>query len=80
MPSQLAAELGISHATVGRWLHGKDSPNTKSCRLLAKYSGIPLETILAIAGHLPMQAGGAVIKWPEVADNVPITTRRNNRQ
>ena len=26
LPSQLAADLGISHATVSRWLSGEDIP------------------------------------------------------
>jgi len=56
LPSQLAADLGISHATVGRWLSGKDIPSTKSCQKLAEYSGVRLEKILSIVGHLPRVA------------------------
>ena len=52
LPSQLAIDLGVSHATVGRWLYGRDIPNPRSCQKLADYSGIPVERILAIAGHL----------------------------
>ncbi len=29
-PSQLATQLGVSHATVGRWLTGEDIPNVLS--------------------------------------------------
>jgi transcriptional regulator with XRE-family HTH domain len=65
LPSQLAADLGISHATVSRWLSGKDIPNTKSCRRLAEYSGVPLEKILSIVGHLPRVAEAASTEWPE---------------
>ena len=53
LPSQLASDLMISHATVGRWLSGQDIPNVKSCRKLSEYTGIPLERILVITGHLP---------------------------
>ena len=65
LPSQLAQELGISHATVSRWLAGKDVPSTGSCRKLAVYSGVPLEKILSIAGHLPRVAETGPPEWPE---------------
>lgn len=65
LPSQLAADLGISHATVSRWLNGSDVPNTRSCRKLAEYSGVPLEKVLAIVGHLPMVAEAGPPEWPE---------------
>jgi transcriptional regulator with XRE-family HTH domain len=64
-PSQLAAELGISHATVSRWLSGRDVPNTSSCQRLADYSGVPVQKILAIVGHLPRVAERPVAEWPE---------------
>ena len=53
LPSQLAADLHVSHATVGRWLSGQDIPNVKSCRKLSEYTRISLERILVITGHLP---------------------------
>ena len=67
LPSQLAADLGVSHATVSRWLSGADTPNIQSCRRLAEYSGVPLEKVLAIVGHLPRVAeeGTAHYDWPE---------------
>ncbi len=65
LPSQLAAGLGVSHATVSRWLSGEDVPSTKSCRRLAEYAGIPLEKVLSIAGHLPRIAGKRPSEWPE---------------
>lgn len=64
-PSRLAADLGFSHATVSRWLTGKDVPNTHSCWKLAEYSGVPLEKVLSIAGHLPELDEGAPLEWPE---------------
>jgi len=65
LPSQLAADLGISHATVSRWLYGKDIPNLHSCRRLAEYSGVPVENILSIVGHLPRVAEKRPPEWPE---------------
>ena len=68
LPSQLAAELGISHATVSRWLSGQDLPSVRSCQKLAKYSGVPLTKVLAAAGYLPMVAETKVAEWPEFRD------------
>jgi len=65
LPSQLAAGLGVSHATVSRWLSGDDIPSTRSCRKLAEFSGVPLEKILSITGHLPMMVEQAPSEWPE---------------
>ena len=65
LPSQLAADLGLSHATVSRWLSGEDVPNTRSCRRLAEYTGVPAENILSIAGHLPRIAKIVLPAWPE---------------
>ena len=66
LPSQLAADLGVSHATVGRWLLGKDVPSTKSCRKLADYSGVAVEKILTITGHLPAIKDERPLEWPEM--------------
>ena len=68
LPSQVAADLGISHATVSRWLSGEDIPSTRSCRKLAEYSGVPLEKVLSIVGHLPRVAETAPAEWPEFRD------------
>jgi transcriptional regulator with XRE-family HTH domain len=64
-PSQLAAELGISHATVSRWLSSRDIPNTSSCQRLADYSGVPVQKILAIVGHISRIAEKPAEEWPE---------------
>ena len=53
LPSQLASDLNVSHATVGRWISGQDIPNVRSCRKLSEYTGISLDKILVITGHLP---------------------------
>jgi len=64
LPSQLAADLGVSHATVSRWLSGQDIPSIKSCRKLAEYSGVSVEKVLSIVGHLPRVAETSP-EWPE---------------
>ena len=70
LPSQLAAHLGVSHATISRWLSGNDIPNTRSCQRLAEYSGVPLEKVLSLAGHLPRARihGGGPAEWPEFGE------------
>lgn len=65
LPSQLAADLGISHATVRRWLYGEDIPSVHSCQLLADYSGIPLQKVLKITGQLPEMVIKEAQDWPE---------------
>jgi len=65
LPSQLAVDLGVSHATVSRWLSGADVPNIKSCQKLAEYSGVPLQNVLSIIGHLPRMAETGSHEWPE---------------
>ncbi|MDH5696062.1 MAG: helix-turn-helix domain-containing protein [Dehalococcoidia bacterium] len=65
LPSQLAADLGISHSTVSRWLSGKDIPGIHSCQKLAQYSGVALEKVLSIVGHLPTIAEAKPNLWPE---------------
>ena len=65
LPSQLTADLGVSHATVSRWLSGADIPKIQSCYKLAEYSGVPLEKILSIVGHLPRMAEVGPPEWPE---------------
>ncbi len=65
LPSQLAADLGVSHATVRRWLFGEDIPNLRSCQVLADYSGIPLQKVLKIVGQLPEMSIQEAADWPE---------------
>ncbi len=68
LPSQLAADLGVSHATVSRWLSGDDIPSTRSCQRLSEYTGVPLERVLSIAGHLPEIRDGGPPEWPEFGE------------
>jgi len=65
LPSQLAADLNISHATVSRWLAGIDLPSFRSCRKLAEYSNVPMEKILAVVGYLPRVSEKEPTEWPE---------------
>jgi transcriptional regulator with XRE-family HTH domain len=65
LPSQLAADIGVSHPTVGRWMSGEDVPSTASCRKLAEYSGVSVEEILSISGHLPTITQAPAAEWPE---------------
>lgn len=68
LPSQLAADIGVSHATVSRWLSGEDILSPRSCQKLAEYSGVPLQKILSIVGHLPQMVEEASPDWPEFRD------------
>jgi transcriptional regulator with XRE-family HTH domain len=63
--SQLAADIGVSHATVSRWLSGQDIPSIRSCIRLSEYSGVAIEKILAIVGYLPRISGMSSRKWPD---------------
>jgi len=65
LPSQLAADLGVSHATVRRWLLGEDVPSMRSCRRLAEYSAESIHKILAITGHFPGMKIKEASEWPE---------------
>lgn len=65
LPSQLAADLGVSHATVRRWLFGEDIPSVRSCQILADYSGMPLQKVLKIVGQLPEMNFQETADWPE---------------
>lgn len=64
LPSQLAADLGVSHATVSRWLSGGDIPSTRSRQKLAEYGSVPLQKVLAIVGHIPREEEPCA-DWPE---------------
>ena len=46
--SSLAKELGISHATVHRWIHGQDKPNARTCMKLADLADTPVAYILQL--------------------------------
>ncbi len=65
LPSQMAVDLGVSHATVSRWLSGEDVPNCRSCGKLAQYAVVSLEKVLSIVGHIPGVAETRSPEWPE---------------
>ncbi len=65
LASQLAADIQVSHATMHRWLTGKDVPSTRSCRVLAEYAGVPVEEVLAAAGHIAQFSDMPATAWPE---------------
>jgi len=65
IPLTLATDLGISHATVSRWLSGGAIPNIRACRKLADYSGLSLNKILSYAGYLPQIEETEAATWPE---------------
>ena len=65
LPSQMAKDLHVSHATVIRWLSGESIPSTQSCRKLARYSGVPLQKLLSLAGHVPAVSEVMRNEWPE---------------
>jgi transcriptional regulator with XRE-family HTH domain len=64
-PSRMAADIGISHATVSRWLSGKDVPSTRSCRKLAEYIGTSFDKVLSVVGHMPEIPIKTYTEWPE---------------
>jgi len=65
LPSQLAKDIGVSHPTVLRWMSRVDVPSTASCRKLADYSGVSVEEILSLSGHLPAVTQAPTAEWPE---------------
>ena len=52
LPSQFAADVGVSHTSVSRWLSSKEKPSFASCVKLANYTGVPLRRVLKIVGYL----------------------------
>ncbi len=65
LPSQLAADMGVSHTSVSRWLSGKDNPSFKSCVKLAAYAAVSPERILSIVGYLQPLPDTGPSEWPE---------------
>ena len=68
--SRLASDLGLSHATVSRWLSGKDIPSPRSCQKLAEQSGVPLVRVLSIAGYMPSLPNWDEAELPEFREYV----------
>lgn len=66
--SHLAKDMGVSHPVLSRWLTGDDVPSTVSCQKIAAYSGVPVEEILVMAGHLDEAKSEPAAVWPEFRD------------
>jgi len=64
-PNRLAAEVGVSHTTMSRWLAGKTTPGLDSCKNIARYAGVPPEKVMAAAGLLPETTPLPCADWPE---------------
>jgi len=58
----------MNHSTVIRWLSGANVPSIRACRRLAEHSGVPLEKVLSIVGHLPRIRDGGPAEWPEFGE------------
>ena len=65
LPSHLAVAIGVSHASVSRWLSGRDIPSPSLCRKLAEYAGIPCDRVLTAANHMPPKNEVASADLPE---------------
>jgi transcriptional regulator with XRE-family HTH domain len=70
LATKLSSDLGVSNATVHRWLVGEDIPSTVSCKKISDYFGIPLGRIMSISGHLPDAMDLETSKWPEFREYV----------
>jgi len=49
--SQLAAYAGVAQSTVSAWLRGRSVPQPGQCARIARVLHLPLEEVLAAAGH-----------------------------
>jgi len=65
LPSQMADAIGISHSTISRWLSGKYIPSSRYCQKISEYTGTPLESILAMVGHITEDINIRHSGWPE---------------
>jgi len=70
LPSQFAADVGVSHTSVSRWLSGKEKPSFTSCIKLANYTGVPLQRILHIVGYLIPAEATPAIELPDFREYV----------
>ena len=53
---RLATDTGVSPSTLSRWLSGGQIPSPQSCQKLSESLSVPVEHVLAWAGHLePMK-------------------------
>lgn len=47
----LAGRIGLHASTVSKWIYGVDVPTIASCDLIADALMVPIEQVLAAAGH-----------------------------
>lgn len=74
----LASELEVNGSTVGRWRHGKATPDVAQLRKLAELFRTPLPNLLVLAGHMTSEElGGA--EPPQVEQFVDPTVEMINR-
>ncbi|WP_116949214.1 helix-turn-helix domain-containing protein [Jiangella endophytica] len=74
----LASELEVNGSTVGRWRHGKATPDVAQLRKLADLFRTPLPRLLVLAGHMTSEElGGA--EPPEVEQVVDPTVELISR-
>ena len=64
LPSQLASDLDVNHATVSRWLSREDAPNLQSCQKLASYAHVSLEAVVRLVAGLPAPPNQDQAEWP----------------
>jgi transcriptional regulator with XRE-family HTH domain len=62
---RLGRESGVSASTLSRWREGKQIPSPKSCKMLAEYLSLPVEHVLALAGHLKPLHRDSIESLPE---------------
>jgi len=70
LPAQFAADVGVSHTSVSRWLSGKEKPSFTSCVKLANYTRVPLQRVLHIVGYLVPVEEEAASKLPDFREYV----------
>ena len=55
--SELARQIGAYPSLVSKWVNGVQRPRPEQCRLIAEALGLPLDYVLAHAGHRPADLG-----------------------
>ncbi|MDP9354733.1 MAG: helix-turn-helix domain-containing protein [Chloroflexota bacterium] len=55
--SELAREIGAYPSLVSKWVNGVQRPRPEQCRLIAEALSLPLDEVLAYAGHRPADLG-----------------------
>jgi len=70
LPSQFAADIGVSHTSVSRWLSGKENPSFNSCIKLANYTRVPLQRLLHIIGYVIPQEATPASELPDFREYV----------